>query len=130
MADDKVNIENVLKNEITIHYAGEEYLFKIPSVRDRIRIAAEAAKIRKDNDPDGNGVQLGYDPTSVMLTDRIATFTVLIKNASAKWVYQPSAQGPFIDIDKWPDDVPVMEVVDQFNNELAEFRAKGDRPAE
>lgn len=127
------NMENVLKNELIVKYLGEDYCFKIPSVRDQIKIAAVAAKLRQDNDSGVNGAsgsQLNYDPTTVVLTSKIATLLVLLKNTTASWVYSAGAQGPVMDIDKWPDEYLVMGVVDQFNIELDTFREAGNRPAE
>lgn len=117
------NVENILQNELTVTYGPDTYVFKIPSIKDRLSIAAHAAKLRKDSDPEGNGIALGYDPSAVILSDKLATFIVLLKNTSAKWVYAPAENGkPQIDIENWSDDVPVMEVIDQFNNELEIFR--------
>jgi hypothetical protein len=112
-----------LKNELTITYNNQEYVFKIPSIGDRILISGRAAKLRKESDPDGTGISLGYDPSAVMLTEKIATFMVLLKSTSSPWVYFPDEHGkPGMDVTKWPDDVPIMEVVDEFNDELAKFR--------
>ena len=120
---DTPNLETALKNEIIIEKDGETYTFKVPSIKDRIKIAATGADLRKESDPKGNGITLGYDPSAVLFTDTIATFMVLLKSTSAKWVYSPDAAGkPVIDLDKWPDSVPIMEVVSQFNDELDKFR--------
>ena len=117
--------QTVLQNEIKVVHENQEYNFKIPSVKDRLSIAALAAKLRKDNDPDKNGIMLGYDPAAVMLTDRLATFMVLLKTTSAPWVYSIDGQGHNVmDIDRWGDDVPVLEVIDQFNTELDKFRGQ------
>jgi hypothetical protein len=124
------NVENVLKGEITIHYNNDAYIFKVPSVRDRLHIAAKAAQLRKETDPEGNGIALGYDPTALMLSDRIATLLVLLRSSEAKWVYSPGPTGPVMDVDKWPDNAPIMEVIDQFNNELEMFRKAGNKSGE
>lgn len=119
------NLETALKNEITVDYNGETFVFKIPSMKDRIDIAARAADLRKEADPKGQGITLGYDPSAVLLTDTVATFMVLLKSTSAKWVYSPDDSGkPQIDLSKWQDDVPLLEVVNQFNAELEKFRAQ------
>lgn len=121
------NLETALKNEITIEHSGETYVFKIPSIKDRIKIAGVGADLRKEADPKGNGITLGYDPTTVMFTDTVALFMVLLKSTSAKWVYgKDASNNPKIDLDAWPDDVPFMEVVSQFNDELEKFRTKGN----
>lgn len=112
-----------LRNELTINHNNQQYVFKIPTIGDRILIAGRAAKLRKESDPEGTGISLGYDPSAVMLTEKIATFMVLLNSTSSPWVYYPDEHGkPAMDVNKWPDDCPIMEVVDQFNDELAKFR--------
>jgi len=116
--------EQIIKSEITVKVGEEEFTFKIPSMQDRIKISAYAVKLRRDADPDGNVTALGYDPSVVTQTEYLATFIKLIKSSTAKWVYSPDAHGqPSINLDNWPDTAPVMEVVDQFNKELATFRS-------
>jgi hypothetical protein len=113
-----------LKQKITIRFNNNEYVFKMPTFFDRIKISGTAAKLRKEGDPDGTGFSLGYDPSAVMLTEKIATFMELLDSTTAAWVYYPDEHGkPGMDVRQWPDDAPVMEVVDQFNEELAKFRA-------
>jgi hypothetical protein len=121
-------LETALKNQIEVMYENQSYTFKIPSIKDRIRIAGVAADLRKSADPQGNGITLGYDPTTVLFTDTVATLMVLLITTSAPWVYTIGLDGkPTIDLDKWPDTVPVMEVIDQFNKELDKFRATGNK---
>jgi len=118
------NLETALKNEITITNGGETYVFKVPSIKDRIKIAATGAELRRESDPKGNGITLGYDPSAVMFTDTLAIFIVLLKSSTALWIYsKDGANNPVMDLDKWPDNVPIMEVVSQFNDELEKFRA-------
>lgn len=115
--------EHIIKDELTVKVGEDEYTLKIPSIKDRLQIAAYAVKLRRDADPDGMVTSLGYDPNMVMYTETLATFITLIKNSTARWVYSPDAAGqPSINIDKWPDNVPIMEVIDQFNKELETFR--------
>lgn len=113
----------IIKSELTVKVGEDEFTLKIPSMKDRLEISAYAIKLRKDADPDGNVTALGYDPSMVNQTEYLATFIKLIKNSTAKWVYSPDISGqPSINIEKWPDNVPVMEVVNQFNEELDSFR--------
>ena len=113
----------IIQSELTIKLGEDEFTFKIPSMQDRIKIAAYAVKLRRDADPDGNVTALGYDPSVVTQTEYLATFIKLVKTSTAKWVYSPDANGqPSINLDKWPDNAPFMEVVDQFNKELDAFR--------
>lgn len=115
--------EAVIKDELTVKVGDYEYTFKIPSVKDRLKIAAAAVRYRSDANADGQVVALGYDPSIVGYTEVLATFTTLIKATDAPWVYTPDVNGqPGINIDKWPDNAPFMEVIDQFNKELDTFR--------
>ena len=113
----------IIKSELTVKIGEDEFTFRIPSMKDRLEISAYAIKLRRDADPDGNVTALGYDPSMVNQTEYLATFIKLIKNSTARWVYSPDVAGqPSINLDKWPDDVPVMEVVNKFNEELDSFR--------
>ncbi len=121
-------VENVLQNQLTVKHENDEFVFKIPSIKDRLTIAAKAAKLRQESDPEGNAIALGYDPSAVVLSDRLATFIILLKETSASWVFTPNESGKKeINIGNWADDVPVMEVVEQFNIELDKFRAERNR---
>lgn len=120
------SIETILAKELSIEHAGETYTFKIPSMWDQLRILGIAAQLRREADPDNNGITLGYDPTTVLITERLATFKHLVQASSAKWVYSVDGKGQLImDISKWPEDAPFSEVVEVFNAELARFRGKG-----
>lgn len=120
------NIETILAKELTIEFQGDSFQFKIPSMWDQLRIMGIAAQLRKEADPDNNGITLGYDPTVTYVTTQLATFKHLVQASSAKWVYSPDNKGQLImDITKWPDDAPFADVVEVFNAELARFRGKG-----
>ena len=121
---DNANLEKVLKRELKIVHGGEEYTFKIPSVKDRLKILGKAVELRQEV---GGSVATGYDPNLVISTETLATFLTLVQGSSAKWVYSPGHDNkPVMDLDQWPDNVPVAEVVDQFQKELDTFRAAGN----
>jgi hypothetical protein len=124
MADEQA----ILKDSIVVSHDGHEYEFKIPSVRDRTKIYAVAAKLRKDADPDGMGLAYSYNFMDTAYMESIAQFLVLIKTSSAPWVYTTDKTGkPILDIDKWPSDVPIVEVMEKFADELTKFREGGDK---
>jgi hypothetical protein len=123
MADDAI-----LKDTIVVSHEGLEYEFHIPSVSDRVKIYARAAKIRKDADPDGMGLAYGYNFLDTAYIDNLAQFLVLIKTSSAPWVFTPDATGkPVLNPDKWPSDAPIVEVIEKFTEELEKFREERDR---
>jgi hypothetical protein len=68
------------------------------------------------------------DKKSLVLTKKKRiNWNQSLKSTSAKWVYgKDASNNPKIDLDAWPDDVPFMEVVSQFNDELEKFRTKGN----
>lgn len=121
-------VENILQSKLTIKHGNYNYVFKIPSIKDRLGITARAAKLRQESDTEGNGIALGYDPSAVIISEKLAKFLTLLQETDAPWVYTPDAAGkPSMSIDNWADDVPVMEVVDQFEVELDKFRADRDK---
>lgn len=127
LAAEAQKAEQFLKETIVVSINNETYEFRIPSVRDRMKIDSYAAKLRRDNDPDGAGLVYGYTPVSLMYFDNIASFMILLKSTSAKWVYTPDDVGkPIMNIDKWAEDAPVMEVMEQFSKELIKFRERGN----
>ena|SRR5579872_592503 len=124
MSDETTMPEAALTNKLRVVYNNEEFLFRIPSMSDKLKILGIAAALRGESDPNGNGIALGYDLTAIMITEKLATFKHLLDSTSAKWVYAPNDKGQFvIDFSKWPDDAPFSEVIDEFNKELANFRA-------
>lgn len=121
------NLEKFFQQVITVHYNGDTYEFKVPSVSDKVNIASSAAKLRRDGDPDGIGVAYGYDPMSLLYIQKLATFKVLIK-AGPPWIFSPDKdKKPVVDIEKLPDDFPIEEVMDQFDKELELFRASWNK---
>lgn len=125
---EKTDIENFFKQTITVIYDGETYEFRVPSVADRIAMDGKAAKLRRDGDPDSMGLVYGYDPISLSYTMSLAKFSTLIK-AGPPWVFTPDKDGkPIVDISKWPDNVPIEEVVNELDKQLDEFRASWNKP--
>lgn len=121
--EETAKAEQFFKEEIVVMHGKAEYTFKIPTVKDRMKISGMAAKFRRDNDPDGNGLIYGYDPLAIMYGNSVAMFVTLLIQTSARWVYTPDEIGkPQINMDKWPDDAPVQEVIELFNTKLVEFR--------
>jgi hypothetical protein len=118
------NKPDMLKDVINVSVNGNTFSFRIPSVKDKLKISALAAKLRRDNDPDGTGFAYGYDVMSMMFFDSIATFMTLYKDSDAPWVFTPNPEDnkPEMNLDKWPNDAPIVEVIEQFNTELATFR--------
>lgn len=119
---------DILKNTVTVTAGGFHFTLRIPSMKDRMKISSMAAKLRRDNDPDGTGFAYGYDIMSMQLFDQVATFIVLYKDSDCPWVLTPSpedASKPVMDTDKWPENAPIAEVIEQFNIELDKFRKAG-----
>jgi hypothetical protein len=123
-------IENVLQKQLTVQYNGDDFVFKIPSMQDNLNILARANELRRDSTSDGNAISLGFDPAATTLTNQIATFRELLVSTSAKWVYTAGPKGPEMNLNNWPSDVPITEVVDKFNQELDTFRKEGNRSSE
>lgn len=122
------DLDNFFKQSITVNYNGEQFEFRIPSMKDKITIDGVAAKLRRDGDPDGIGLVYGYDPMALGFTIALAKFSTLIKGGPP-WVYTPDKDGkPIIDINKWPDNTPIEEVVAELDKQLDEFRENWNKP--
>jgi len=114
---------NILHDTITVTHGNETFVFRIPSLKDRMKISSLAAKLRRETDPDGMGLAMGYDAGSSMLFEAVASFMTLVKEAPPRWLKPDAAGNPIIDLDNMTEDTPVMEVMNQFYIELDKFRA-------
>jgi hypothetical protein len=118
----EVKTPSVLQDSLIVSYNNESFVFKIPSIKDRMRISSYAAKLRRETDPDGLGLAMGYDAGSSVMFEAVAGLICLIKEAPPRWM-KPSSNGtPAIDLDSLGEDMPVMEVMNQFYLELDRFR--------
>lgn len=126
----------ILQKSLTVHYDGHEYTFRLPSFRDRLEISQLSTALQqkflpKDPNDTDVGLMMMPDFANATLFDAYATFKHLLTGTSATWVYVPGTDvKPTMDIDSWPSDAPVMEVVGEFYKELAKFRAGGSQPTQ
>ena len=121
---------NLLKQTITVQYGEFSYEFRVPTFRDVLTIQGLSASIRRQFEPDsGTNAILSVDLIGMQFYESVARFQTLIERSSNPYCFTPSkgSQKPTINFEDWPDDFPVMEVVAQFNQELALFRETRDR---
>ena len=118
MAD---QVDITLKNEIVISYNNEQYAFKIPTMWNLLEVGKKSAEIRRELDPT-NTANLGSDPSMLMFTEQLARFITLLNSTDAKWVYSVVDRKPVVDYRNWSADVPILEVMNQFDTELDKFR--------
>lgn len=122
MANEQIH---VLQEEITVTHDGETYVFKLPSVRDDAKVGSYARYLRAQDDPEGIGSADGLDFNSFYIYQALATFHVLLRRATVDWPFSPSEKGlPVVDVNKFPESAPVMEVYDSYLKAVSEFRGK------
>ena len=121
MAKDQAN--PLTQTDITVSVLGETYQFKIPSFRDEARIGSIARFLRAQDDPEHVGSADGLDFNTFFKYEALATFPVLLQRASVDWPFSAGKDGkPVVDIDKFPDEAPIMEVYEAYLDALAMFR--------
>ena len=115
--------------EVVHKPSGDTFTFAIPSLHDEFRVSARVKKIRKAIDPDWDGYEQGLDGYALMGMNACATFEVLLRASSAKWVYSGGIDGkPVVDSSKFPIDRndEVRQVGVDFQTAVQTFRAGGD----
>lgn len=119
----------ITKTTLEVPVRGETYEFKIPSLHEEIAIGSRVTKLRRDIDPLWDGFSMGLDGNTAYMLRACATFELLLKRASAQWVWshEPNTGGPIVDSSKFPPDKVdlVMEVYQGFLEALSRFRQGG-----
>ncbi len=119
----------VTANTITIKRDDAEYIFRVPSVKDDIRVGQAARLIRADLDPNGYGGEDGLDQRSVLTSRYLAVFEVLLEKSSATWIaWKVAKKGAdtttVFDSDAVPADRAddIIDIGIEFDNEVIRFR--------
>jgi hypothetical protein len=118
---------DVLKTHLSVklaRYKDDEFIFRIPSIADDIKLGLRMRDIRIRIDPTVSISEVGIDFGTSEMLRACAAFEILLEKTSASWVYQPGATGPTIDSTKFSTDrtEEVMEVYYDFQTQLATFR--------
>lgn len=120
---------DLLENTVTVTGPkGDTFVFKIPSLHDEFRVAARVKNIRKQIDPEWDGVEQGLDWWTMVGMQAAATFETLLVKASVKWPYTAGKDGgPVVDSSQWPLEVAEQprEIYRGFQEQVATFRAGG-----
>ena len=117
------NINPLSSTELTVTVKSQTYIFKIPSIRDESRIGSYARYLRAQDDPAGVGAAEGLDFSTYFGYQALATVKILLLKASTDWPFSPDKSGkPIIDVDKFPDDAPILEVYEGYLDALSTFR--------
>lgn len=123
--------EEPIKNQVEVKLPnGSQFIFKIPGIRDEIRIgmrmrALRAADATAGDDPN----EQGLDEFTVYLSRCCATFELLLISANVTWAHTPGLDGkPVVDSSKFPDDKmnDLTSAVADFSRQVNNFRAGGD----
>lgn len=117
--------QGVLQDTIEVEHRGEKYEFRIPSLREEIKLGLHERSIRRELDPDSGGAAEGLDISTTMMVRAAAAFEVLLKSSTAKWPFSEGpAKEPVVDFRKFPTDKAeeVAAIGFAFETQLQEFR--------
>ncbi len=116
----------LFQDTITVVHDNQNYEFKIPNNRLLAQWGIVARNLRRRDDPEGDGSEIGLSPMTLEQYNALAAFELLLVKTSADWVYSADASGKrVIDSSRWPYNAPVLEVYSLMNNELIRFLAPG-----
>ena len=117
---------DILQDKITVTYNSESYTFKIPSIRDEVKIGSRIALIRSLEDPDWDRFSQGLDGQTLWALRACATFEVLLVSASETWPFSPAKKGePVVDSSTFPADrsEDVLSIYEELQKDLRSFRS-------
>jgi hypothetical protein len=118
---------DVLQDRITVKVRGEEYVFRVPSIRYDIETAYRSAAIRRKADPAGAGGTWGVDPVALNTSWALATIELYLE-AGPQWAFSSNAAGkPIVDHEKFPVNkyATALEVANAFQAAYDRFRDDG-----
>ncbi len=131
----------ILQTTIDVTVDGANFIFKIPSFADEIKIGLRAKQIRRELElellgpnptPEQaqtfTGGESTYDGTTEGYVRTAAHFSVLLKQSSVEWIYSKDDKGnPICDYKEWPDSRvnTIMRAGVEFSNQLNRFRSGG-----
>ena len=118
----------VLQDTLTVEYSGETFQFKIPTIYDEMRIGVRMRDIRTTLvGPGMSSTDEGLDNVTLFFNRACATFDVLLKKASVRWVFSEGESGPVVNSANFPatktDDV--VGIYGGYQESLGTFRSGG-----
>lgn len=125
---------DLLQEHVTVKGPkGDTFVFKIPSLHDEFRVSARVKNIRKQIDPEWDGIEQGMDWWAITGMQAAATFEVLLVKSSAPWTHSPGKDGaPTVDSSKFPITMvdEVRAVYSEYMGEVRRFRDGGTADAD
>lgn len=110
----------------------EEFVFRVPTPLDRVRMGVREAGIRRTFDPSGQGWAAGLDDEVFFLVKGMAILEVLLERSNVQWPFsevKPERGEPDlrVDITKFPagKDSVIVEVGRRFQEALERFHREG-----
>lgn len=124
-----MSIDPALQSSVTVksELDGETYVFRIPSMADKIRFGYASRNIRAKYDPEGMGSLQALTSDAWVVSNAFAVFEQYL-TAGPAWVYGNVVPGatvePKVDHTKFPDnkEAVLLEVADKFDQEVSAFR--------
>lgn len=117
---------------------GDEYVFKIPTIKYEIELGYRAADVRRRAYPEAGGSLVTADYAAVTFSRACAILELYLVKASTFWPYGFSddegttidfSKPPVIDFEKFPVECSelVSEIGNAFEDEVRRFRQRRHR---
>jgi hypothetical protein len=120
-----MNEEKLIQKNVTVELDDKTtYIFRIPNLRDWIRIRARVRSLVRQDDPASDGNLKGYDDGTALAYTGVAMFEILYEGGDNTWVLSPGPDAkPCVNPEKWPPNAPFIDVISKLNEKLEEFVA-------
>jgi hypothetical protein len=124
---------DALATEFTVTVDGDQYVFKIPTIKYTMEMGARATDIRRRAYPTTEGDITRTDYIAVLFSRACAQLELYLVRASVAWPYgfddttqiDPNTP-PVVDFEKfpfWATDT-IERIGEAFNNEVERFRSR------
>lgn len=135
---------DILQDTFSVTVDGDEYVFKVPTIKYEIELGYRAADVRRRAYPESGGTLIAADYASVQFSRACAIMELYLTKASTLWPYGFAdgaetaeidfAKPPKVDFEKFPVNCTELlyQVGEAFENEITRFRRRRNpdqRPA-
>lgn len=124
MPSDNPKPADVLQDELTVTVRETDYVFRLPTIRYDIEVAARALAIRRRADPEGGGAIYGIGEQAARLSFALAIMELYLAGGP-EWPFSPGPAGkPAVNHEKFPRNKTalVYEIGGAFEQAYERFR--------
>ena len=118
---------SVFQDQIKVTVGADDFVFRAPSIRYDIEVAAKAAAIRRKADPEAaSPYEIGA--AAVRFSYALAVMELYLIASTATWPFSPGPAGkPIVDHEKFSPKKAraVYQIGDAFEAEYGRFREDG-----